>query len=121
VNAEITERRRIKAWDATNQALEHVLGSGMRLAEWNHILENRPQRVRFMTGLVNPHTRSSDDVFFLRGCSVPVVLRQIGSDVTTYQVIGGVWLTDRYTGDLEQFREKFDDPYHAEVVFLDLV
>ncbi|KAH8771316.1 heterokaryon incompatibility protein-domain-containing protein, partial [Hyaloscypha finlandica] len=119
VNAEITERRRIEAWDATNQALEHVLGSGMRLAEWNHVLEKRPKTVNFMIGLVNPHTRSSDGVFFLRGCSVPVVLRQIASD--TYQVIGGVWLTDRYTGYLEQFREKFDVPYHAEVVVLDLV
>jgi len=123
VNTEITEKRRIKAWDATNQALEHVLWSGMRLAEWNHVSEKRPKWVYFMTGLVNPHTRSSDEVFFLRGCSVPVVLRRIGSDVNkyTYQVIGGLWLTDSYTGDLEQSREKFDVPYHAEVVVLDLV
>jgi hypothetical protein len=123
VNAEISERRRIKAWDATNQALERVLGSGMRLAELNHVLIKRPKTVKFMAGLVNPHTRSSDEVFFLRGCSVPVVLRRIGSDVNkyTYQVIGGVWLTDSYTGDLEQFREKFNVPYHAEVVVLDLV
>jgi hypothetical protein len=122
VNAELTERRRIKAWDAANQALEQVLGSGMRLAELNHVLE-KPGTVKFMAGLVNPHTRSSDEVFFLRGCSVPVVLRRIGSDVNkyTYQVIGGVWLMDSHTGDLEQFRAKFDVPYHAKVVVLDLV
>jgi hypothetical protein len=44
--------------------------------------------------LVNPQTRTSDNIFLLRGCSVPVVVRSIElGNTNRCAVIGGVWLT----------------------------
>ncbi|KAE9363865.1 HET-domain-containing protein [Stipitochalara longipes BDJ] len=87
----------VTAWDTTNTALEQVLGSGMRLAELSpEIL------IPTHVALVNPQTESSDQVFILRGCSTPVVLRLVESSNIRYEVIGGVWLHDKRGRPIEE-------------------
>jgi hypothetical protein len=82
-------------WPAVNNALEKVLLGGMRLAELRcnslqeapdyHSRQNAPT-------LVNPYAQVSDEIFFLRGCSMPVILRERGPLMDQYLVVGGAWL-----------------------------
>lgn len=81
-----------RVWKSTNQALEQVLRSGMRLAELNITTEEVPYPT---AGLVNPHTEVGDEVYLIKGCNIPVVMRPAGPvDQNRYSLIGGMWLHD---------------------------
>jgi hypothetical protein len=90
----ITVERSVSKWEAVNQILEQVLGSGMRLAELVVPQEEGLEK-RVAAALVNPYTEVSDEIFFLRGCSIPVALRRAGNHPDSYEVLGGAWLDVR--------------------------
>ncbi|KAG4441522.1 hypothetical protein IFR05_002979 [Cadophora sp. M221] len=67
--------------------LRQVLGGGMRLA----CLDTR----QYFIGMVHPDTQEGDKVFYLKGCTVPVVLRRTSDpDTNQYTVIGSAYLDD---------------------------
>jgi hypothetical protein len=124
LDTEITgERRTVNAWDATNHALEQVLGGGCRLAD----LQLPPFTFFSAACLVDSHPEVSDKVFFVRGCSLPVALRQASPfdpAQPRWKVIGGVWLLSNKLG-LSSYQDwadgKGEVPDGAEVQVLDLV
>ena len=87
-----------KSENATEQliafidALERVLKSGMRLSV---IRGSDPSGEEFV-GMVPPRARPLDQVWHIRGCSVPIVMREFGgnSGELSYEVIGAVHLHD---------------------------
>jgi hypothetical protein len=74
-----------KTWKIVNHALGKGLGGGMRLASLSCRTEHE-------AALVNPHTLVYDEIFFLRGCSIPVIVRKKDPDRNIYVVVGGGWL-----------------------------
>ncbi|KAL5329415.1 hypothetical protein ACEPPN_002927 [Leptodophora sp. 'Broadleaf-Isolate-01'] len=67
--------------------LGQVLGSGMRLA----CLDTR----QCFIGMVHPDTQEGDKIFYLKGCTVPIVLRRTSDpDTNQYTVIGSAYLDD---------------------------
>ena len=75
--------------DPFTSVLRDVLGSGMRLA----CLDTR----QYFIGMVHPDTQESDKVFYLQGCSVPVILRKDPDpdpDSDRYSVVGSAYLDD---------------------------
>jgi len=76
------------------ERLDDVLGSGMRLA----CLANESQTIC----MVHPHTKEGDVIVFLRGCSMPLILRRQdktvgvgGLDGIRFRVIGAAYLHPR--------------------------
>jgi hypothetical protein len=89
LNRQHISKRRIQAWDTTNRALEQLLGSGLRLAE---ISTNAP-------ALVSPQAEVNDNIFFIKGCKTPMILRPVHNDrPSRYKVMGGVWLLSETLG-----------------------
>lgn len=77
--------------------LEAVLASGMRLAVFETDLFSslRPFGPYLNIGMVHPHAEPRDQVFFLQGCAIPVVLRPVEREGSIqYQVIGGAYVLD---------------------------
>ncbi|KAH7377554.1 heterokaryon incompatibility protein-domain-containing protein [Cadophora sp. MPI-SDFR-AT-0126] len=73
--------------DVFTDVLRDVLGSGMRLA----CLDTR----QYFIGMVHPDTQEGDKVFYLQGCSVPVILRKDPDpDSNQYTVVGSAYLDD---------------------------
>jgi hypothetical protein len=72
-------------WKTVNHALGKVLGSGMRLAS---LLCS----TQYEAALVNPHALVNDEIFFLGGCSIPVIVRKEEPEKNIYVVVGGAWL-----------------------------
>jgi hypothetical protein len=65
------------------------LGSGLRLAE---ISTNAP-------ALVSPQAEVNDNIFFIKGCKTPMILRLVHDDrPSRYKVMGGVWLLSETLG-----------------------
>jgi hypothetical protein len=64
-------------------ALHRVLDSGMRLADIDYEVCS--------VAMVHPDAQINDEVFYIRGCSIPVVLRYEQED-DGYMVIGGAYL-----------------------------
>ncbi len=85
-------KRRIRAWDTTNRALEQVLGNGLRLAEISGGLGG------FAPALVNPQAEVNDKIFFLKGCKTPLIMRPAHDDNKSYELIGGIWLFSEMLG-----------------------
>jgi len=86
-------------------AICRVLGSGMELAS----IDYEPCSV----AMVHPEAQANDEVFYIQGCSIPVVLRKDPkSDESRYVVIGGAYLHEDFkdqflwkkTDDLNFFR-----------------
>ena len=50
-------------------------------------------------GMVHPCTRTSDEIWHIRGCSMPVVLREIKGldEQKSYKVVGAMYLHDAKT------------------------
>ncbi|KAE9371022.1 hypothetical protein N431DRAFT_425717 [Stipitochalara longipes BDJ] len=73
-------------------SIECVLKSGMRLA----VISGYGASDEEYIGMVHPSARTSDQVWYIRGCSVPIVLREIeGFDgQNKYEVIGAMYLYD---------------------------
>jgi hypothetical protein len=71
-----------------NQALEQALGSGFILAE----IEKTELNEEAGAALVHPRAVRSDEIFFLRGCRFPVILRRHYSTSLYFEVVGGAWL-----------------------------
>jgi hypothetical protein len=76
------------------ERLDDVIASGMRLAS----LENKSQPIC----MAHPHTKQGDLIGFLRGCSMPVVLRRQENavragdlDRNRFRVIGAAYLHPR--------------------------
>jgi hypothetical protein len=88
--------RGINPWPAVNDSLEKVLRGGMRLAELRAVIPQRsqdyPESSQNAPVLVSPYAEVSDEIFFLRGCSLPVILRRTVPVLDQYAVIGGAWL-----------------------------
>jgi hypothetical protein len=86
-----------KGFGAFVDAIEKVLGSGMRLVV---ILGN----VGYENIVMVPSSaRRDDQMWFMRGCSVPVLLRK-GENVTgkaQYKVIGGVYVSEIFREVIE--------------------
>lgn len=76
----------INPWPTVNHALEKVFVGGMRLAELQKESGGNDP------ALVSPHAQVSDLIFFLRGCSTPVILRNKDQAMNRYIVIGSAWL-----------------------------
>jgi hypothetical protein len=68
-------------------AIHRVLESGMRLAN----IDNG----RCPAAMVHPDAQINDEVFYIRGCSIPVVLRKKND---RYMVIGGAYLHEDLKG-----------------------
>ena len=92
------EHHAARMLDTFIETLDNVLGSGMRFATiWSgkwHIMDVGEQLV-----LAPPATEESDHVWFVKGCSVPLVLREVTEvkdEVRTvkYKVIGGLYVCD---------------------------
>ncbi|KAH7305636.1 heterokaryon incompatibility protein-domain-containing protein [Rhexocercosporidium sp. MPI-PUGE-AT-0058] len=65
--------------------LGQVLGSGMRLA----CLDTR----QYFISMVHPDAQEGDKIFYLKGCTTPVVLRRTSDpDTNQYTVIGSAYL-----------------------------
>jgi hypothetical protein len=82
-------------WPAVNHALENVLLGDMGLAElWYNSLQLSPDNLsrQYAPALVSPHAQVYDEIFFLRGCSIPVILREKRPLIGQYLVVGGAWL-----------------------------
>jgi hypothetical protein len=71
--------------------IERVLKSGMRLA----VVSGYGMSDGDYIGMVHLCTRTSDEVWHIRGCSVPVVLREIQEN--RYKVVGAMYLHDAKT------------------------
>jgi hypothetical protein len=79
-----------KSFGAFIDAIEKVLGSGMRLA-----IIHTAANIRCIV-MVPSSARRYDEMWFIRGCSVPVLLREVENVTGTaqYKVIGGVYVTE---------------------------
>jgi hypothetical protein len=75
--------------------IERVLKSRMRLA----VVSRYGMSDGDYIGMAHPCTRMSDEVWHIRGCSVPVVLRRIGGldEQKSYKVVGAMYLHDAKT------------------------
>jgi hypothetical protein len=89
------------------ERLDDVLGSGMRLAS----LENESQTIC----MAHPHTKQGDLIVFLRGCSMPVVLRRQDNSVgasnlhkNRFRVIGAAYLH----GVMQDWGEEITSKYN---------
>ncbi|KAN0099292.1 Ras family domain containing protein [Hyaloscypha variabilis] len=73
-------------------ALECVLKSGMRLA----VIGGHGTSHKDYIGMVHPNARTSDQVWHIRGCSVPIVLREFGwiNGQKRHEVIGAMYIHD---------------------------
>jgi hypothetical protein len=120
LNKEHISKRRIQAWDTTNRALEQLLGSGLRLADIS--IEGF---FSYAPALVNPRAEVNDEVFFLKGCKTPLILRPVHDDSPSrYKVMGGVWLLSATLGlDNHQYwsQGKGGVPHRADVIVLELL
>jgi hypothetical protein len=78
-----------KSFGAFIDTIEKVLGSGMRLVVICGMRTNDPV-------MVPSSARRDDQMWFIRGCSVPVLLRQVENvtEKAQYKVIGGVYVTE---------------------------
>ncbi|PMD52210.1 HET-domain-containing protein [Hyaloscypha bicolor E] len=76
--------------------IEKVLGSGMRLV-FIHGVKS------FAVVMVPSSARRNDQMWFIRGCSVPVLLREVENVAVKaqYKVIGGVYVTERWREFIE--------------------
>jgi hypothetical protein len=72
-------------WKTVNHALGKVLGGGMRLASLSCSTQHD-------AALVNPRALVNDEIFFLGGCSIPVIVRKEEPEKNIYVVVGGAWL-----------------------------
>lgn len=72
--------------------LEHILKSGMRLA----VVSGHGTLGKDYIGMVLSNARTSDQVWHIRGCSVPILLRKIDriDCQTRHEVIGAMYLHD---------------------------
>ncbi|KAH8814396.1 hypothetical protein F5882DRAFT_390431 [Hyaloscypha sp. PMI_1271] len=80
-----------KSFDAFIDTIEKVLGSGMRLVYIYGVERN-------ILAMVPSSAKRGDQMWFIRGCSVPVLLREL-ENVTEkgqykYKVVGGVYVTE---------------------------
>jgi hypothetical protein len=97
--------------DAFIDVLEEVLGSGMRLA-----FLDSPSSFPCLV-LAHPDVRVGDEIYYLRGCSIPVALRVAGHDRFAnswghrYRIIGGVYRFD--PEDLRVFENIGEDLHHV--------
>jgi hypothetical protein len=120
LSMEIITKKRIQAWEATNRALEQVLGSGLRLAEIRiaELLPNAP-------ALVHPQAEVNDKIFFIKGCKAPLILWPVHDDSPSrYKVMGGVWLLSESLGlwEYQDWSEgKGGVPKGADVRVLELL
>jgi len=75
--------------------VERVLKSGMRLA----VVSGYGMSDGDYIGMVHPCTRTSDEIWHIRGCSMPVVLREIKGldEQKSYKVVGAMYLHDAKT------------------------
>ena len=87
----VTERSE-EVRKALNEALENSIGSEMKLAELQKFPSCSSSFDNFEAALVHPHTKINDEVFFVRGCSIPVTMRKTGDDSNSYTVVGGAWV-----------------------------
>jgi hypothetical protein len=76
------------------QALAKILGNGMRL------MTTKEGDI----GWAHPLALPNDGVFLLRGCSIPVILREVGGDrgQLDFQVIGDAYVHGIMHGELWQ-------------------
>lgn len=109
--------------DVFIETLEGILGSGMRFAVLNRIERGLPVSDRHF-GRVHPSAREDDLVWWIRGCSVPIVLREVKDSeekVVRYKVIGGVHLSDagrekfRLDEQWKRGEVKYKDDYFRNV------
>jgi hypothetical protein len=82
---EVKSERDKNPWKTVNHALGKVLGGGMRLATVSC-------STHYEAALVNPHALVNDKIFFLGGCSIPVIVRKKEPEMNIYVVVGGAWL-----------------------------
>jgi hypothetical protein len=114
----------VQKLDIFIKTIEKVLGSGMRFA----VLKS-PEHEEL--AMVPPGTRKNDEVWMIRGCSVPIVLRRqetCDPYTPTYKVIGGVYFDDTlvYAKDLFGFQEirmkasrgDWDEEQTTEMIYL---
>jgi hypothetical protein len=109
-----------KSLGAFIDTIEKVLGNGMRLVV---ILSYQGLEDIVM---VPSSARREDQMWFIRGCSVPVLLRKV-ENVTgkaQYKIIGGVYVTESRTKGMEHeikwTRDEQDEPLDGESKVLDL-
>jgi hypothetical protein len=109
-----------KSLGAFINTIEKVLGNGMRLVV---ILSYQGLEDIVM---VPSSARREDQMWFIRGCSVPVLLRKV-ENVTgkaQYKIIGGVYVTESRTKGMEHeikwTRDEQDEPLDGESKVLDL-
>jgi hypothetical protein len=78
-----------KSFDAFIDTIEEVLGGGMRLVVIRGVKSSA-------VVMVPSSARRDDQMWFIRGCSVPVLLRkvEIVTEKAPYKVIGGVYATE---------------------------
>jgi hypothetical protein len=88
----------VRKLDIFIETIEKVLGSGMRLA----VVEcwGGPEEL----AMVPPGTRRNDELWMIKGCSVPMVLRKLPKELpmlaghfswkVKYKVVGGVYFDD---------------------------
>lgn len=71
--------------EAFIDTLEKVLGSEMRPA----CVDTR----LYIIALVHPDAREGDKIYYLRGCTTPVILRRISDpEICQYSVIGSAYI-----------------------------
>lgn len=89
----------VQKLDIFIETIEKVLGSGMQLAV---VSSPRHEELEELA-MVPPGTRTYDEVWMIKGCSVPIVLRRqeeralyypYTSAYTTYKVVGGGYFHD---------------------------
>ena len=86
-----------KSFGAFIDTIEKVLGSGMRLVVIYGVKGN-------VLAMVPSSARRDDQMWLIRGCSVPVLLRQVENvtERAQYKVIGGVYVTESRRDWIEQ-------------------
>ncbi len=80
----------VQKLDVFIETIEKVLGSGMRLAV---VKSQRQEKL----AMVPPGTRKNDNLWMIKGCSVPILLRRQegrSSNTSTYKVVGGGYFDD---------------------------
>ncbi|KAH8760794.1 heterokaryon incompatibility protein-domain-containing protein [Hyaloscypha finlandica] len=79
-----------KSFGAFIDTIEKVLGSGMRLVVIHGVKSN-------VIAMVPSSAKRDDQMWFIRGCSVPVLLRELENvtEKAQYKVVGGVYVTER--------------------------
>jgi len=92
----------VRNLDIFIETIEKVLGSGMRLAVVEYWGAEE-------LAMVPPGTRRNDELWMIKGCSVPIVLRKLPKEhpvgqfswKSTYKVVGGVFSDDTQALDKE--------------------